>query len=271
MRTTAILNLKGGVAKTTTTVNMAAILAAIHGKRVLVVDADSQANTTEFLGSSNAGQTLADLLRGKYMTPHATIKPSNVTGVDLIPADDSLMDLDLSSVKSEEVNVAELDLLLTAHAEEYDTTLIDCPPAFNAASAAALVAADDVIIPIKLDAFSLHGMTNLMRQIANMRAINPALRLAGLLPTMIYKSENMQEARDALVASGLPVFPPIRRTNKVDDMTFAQEPLIQSSPKSAACVDYKRFVEKYLEDGEGRIAAAPSGPRNDRKGDARNG
>lgn len=250
MRTTAILNLKGGVAKTVTCVNMAAILAANYGKRVLVVDADSQANTTEFFGGREAKQTMADLLRGDYMTPHATIMHSNLEGVSLIAADDSLMDLDLTKVETGSAQVKSLRELLRSHADDFDFVLIDCPPAFNAASAAALVAADDVIIPIKLDAFSLRGMANLMRQIQNMRAINPALRLAGLLPTMIYKSENMSDASDTLVASGLPVFPPIRRTNKVDDMTFAQEPLIKSSPKSAACVDYKRFVKSYVEGGE---------------------
>jgi chromosome partitioning protein len=252
MRTTAILNLKGGVGKTATTVNMAAILAADYHKSVLVVDADSQANTTEFFGGKAPNAcSFADLLRRDELRPplRSAIGGTVYEGVNLLAADEGLMDLDLSAVKSNTADVTCLRRYLSESVETgiYDYVLIDCPPAFNAASAAALVAADDVIIPIKLDAFSLRGMTNLMRQIANMRAINPALRLAGLLPTMIYKSENMQEARDALIASGLPVFPPIRRTNKVDDMTFAQEPLIQSSPKSAACVDYKRFVEKYLE------------------------
>ena len=133
--------------------------------------------------------------------------------------------------------------------ETYDYVLIDCPPAFNAASTAALVAADDVIIPIKMDAFALRGMANLMRQIKNMQQINPKLRLAGLLPTMVYKSASITEASELLAASGLPVFPGIRRTPKVDDMTWAQEPLISSSPKSAACRDYRRFVAAYLEGG----------------------
>lgn len=259
MRVTAILNLKGGVAKTATTVNMAAILAADYGKRVLVVDADSQANSTEFLGGSKDAGGFADLLRG-----HAdySIQVTNLAGVRLLGADDSLMDLDLTKVETGDARVNCLRELLTmvragAEAfgipeERFDHVLIDCPPAFNAASAAALVAADDVVIPIKLDAFSLRGMANLMRQIQNMRKINPALKLAGLLPTMIYKSDNIAEARAALEASGLPVFPPIRRTAKVDDMTFAQEPLIVSSPKSAACVDYRRFVKAYLEGGADR-------------------
>ena len=248
MRTTAILNQKGGVAKTTTTVNMAAILAADHSKRVLVVDADSQANTTEFFGGPAWGQsTFADLLRKVDVNNPA--RPANLPGVDLLPADDSLMDLDLSKVATDSVDALCLRNFLKGRSQVYDYVLIDCPPAFNAASTAALVAADDVIIPIKMDAFALRGMANLMRQIKNMQQINPKLRLAGLLPTMVYKSASITEASELLAASGLPVFPGIRRTPKVDDMTWAQEPLISSSPKSAACRDYRRFVAAYLEGG----------------------
>ena len=134
----------------------------------------------------------------------------------------------------------------------YDYVLIDCPPAFNAASAAALLAADDVIIPIKLDAFSLRGMANLMRQIKGMRSINPDLRVAGLLPTMTYSSAAMNEAMQILRESDFPVFPSIRKTCKVDDMTFDERPLILSSPRSAACVDYRKMVRVYTEGGERR-------------------
>lgn len=248
MRTTAILNLKGGVAKTVTCVNMAAILAADYGKRVLVVDADSQANTTEFFGGAEVcASTMSDLLR--RLDVNAVIRATDTERISLIAADDSLMDLDLSSVKSKAADMTCLDRLLAKHREDFDYCLIDCPPAFNAAAAAALLAADDVIIPIKLDAFSLRGMVNLTRQIRNMQTINPNLQIAGLLPTMVYRSEQIRKALDILCLSDFNVYKPIRKTEKVDDMTFAQRPLIESSPHSAACVDYRRFVKAYIREG----------------------
>ena len=248
MRTTAILNLKGGVAKTVTCVNMAAILSTDYKKRVLVVDADSQANTTEFFGGAEAcACTMSNLLRG--MGNCTVIHATGTEGVSLIAADDSLMDLDLSSVKSKEADITSLDRMLGACADEYDYCLIDCPPAFNAAAAAALLAADDVIIPIKLDAFSLRGMANLTRQVRNMQTINPKLRIAGLLPTMVYRSEKIRKALEILQVSDYNVYHTIRKTNKVDDMTFAQVPLIKSSPNSAACVDYRRMVADYIREG----------------------
>lgn len=261
MQTYAIMNLKGGVAKTVTTVNVAAILAHDHKKRVLVIDADSQANSTEFLTGGSLPENargLADLLR----IPQAdrctvnlsdlalqAIHATTVPGVELIPADDTLMDLDLSRAESGSLYLNCLaDLSGFPLFKRYDYVLIDCPPAFNAAAAAALLSADQVLIPIKLDAFSLRGMTNILHQVEAMKRINPKLRLAGLLPTMWYPGEEILSAEKILRGSGLPVFPHIRRSNKVDDMTFRQEPLIKSSPKSGACKDYRFFV-RYLEGG----------------------
>lgn len=252
IRTTAIVNLKGGVAKTTTAINMAAILARDHKKRVLLIDGDSQCNTTEFFGVYSEDWNLANVLRdaGACEDPGVfatySIKPTKYSGVDLLPADDSLMDLDLSKVEQGTVNSNVLRYLVEAVRDRYDIILIDCPPAFNAASAAALVAADDVIIPIKLDAFSLRGMGNLMRQLKNMHRINPRLRLAGCLPTMWYRDDQIWNAEKQLRDAGLPVFHHIRRTDKVDKMTFQQEPLLITSPNSAAGVDYRKFVAEYV-------------------------
>lgn len=253
IRTTAILNLKGGVAKTTTVINMAAILAKDHNARVLLIDADPQCNTTEFFGIAECGDTLSHILRDApdYESPGAmaaiSIQPTKYTGIDIIPADDTLMDLDLSAVAQGTVRTNALRYLVESVADRYDYVLIDCPPAFNAASAAALVAADDVVIPIKLDAFSLRGMGNLMRQIRNMKRINPRLRLAGALPTMWYNDPLITGAEKQLRDAGLHLFHRIRRSDKVDKMTFQQEPLTICSPNSAAGIDYKRFVAEYVE------------------------
>lgn len=252
IRTTAILNLKGGVAKTTTAINMAAILARNYGKKVLLIDADSQCNTTEFFGGENDGDTMATILRDApaYDSPDSisvlAIQRTDFENIDLIPGDESLMDMDLSAASQGIVDTNVLRSLVEAVESLYDYVLIDCPPAFNAASAAALVAADDVIIPIKLDAFSLRGMANLMRQIRNMKKINPRLRVAGLLPTMWYKDPQIQEAERQLKDAGLSVFHHIRRSDKVDRMTFQQDPLLVSSPNSAAGVDYRAFVAEYV-------------------------
>ena len=252
IRTTAILNLKGGVAKSTTAINMAAILAKDHGKRILLVDADSQCNTSEFFGADPMDGNLAMVLRGAgyYDDPGAyaasVIQKTRFDGVDILAGDETLMDMDLSKVEQGTVNSNVLRYLVEEVADRYDYIFIDCPPAFNAASAAALIAADDVIIPIKLDAFSLRGMGNLMRQIKNMRRINPRLKLAGVLPTMWYKDEQIREAETQLRSAGLRVFPHIRRSDRVDKMTFRQEPLLVSSPNSAAGVDYRKFVREYM-------------------------
>ena len=251
MRTSVILNQKGGVGKSATVINVAAVLAHYYGKRVLVVDGDAQGNTTEFFGADPALGNLAEILRhgrdeGCFAAAH--IQPTNFPGIDILASDDSLMDLDLTAVKLGDAQVEVLrDMAVKlTELDKYDYVLCDCPPAFNAASAAALVAADDVIIPIKLDAFSMRGMAKILRQITNMRSINPKLQVSGILPTMWYKSEKMAQSEQILRSSGLPVFSRIRRSDKVDDMTYAQEPLLQFSPRSAAGVDYRRFVAEWM-------------------------
>jgi len=256
MRTTAILNLKGGVAKTVTTVNMAAILARDYKARVLLIDADSQCNCTEFFGGTSDGGSLADILRLPDCYPDPVsfcancIRGTTVDGVNLIPGADSLMDLDLSKVELGRVSMNVLRQFVEAAQGLYEYILIDCPPAFNAASAAALVAADDIIIPIKLDAFSLRGMSNLMRQISNMRKINPRLKLVGVLPTMWYKDDLMADSEAQLQKAGLRIYPHIRYSRPVDKMTFTQQPLCVSSPRSGAGRDYRRFAKIYMEEGK---------------------
>lgn len=253
MRTTVIMNLKGGVGKTTTAVNMAAVLAQLWGKRVLLIDADSQCNATEFYGGDSRRGNLAEMLRQEQDGDVRidAIQVTETDGVDILPGDESLMDLDLTKVETNSVQVTVIRDMIKKleHLGLYDYCIIDCPPAFNAAAAAALLAADDVVIPIKLDAFSLRGMTCLLRQIANMKKINPKLRLSGCLPTMYYKEPMIQDAEETLKKSGLRIFSPIRRSDKVDGMTFAQDPLQNYSPRCAAGYDYRVFVSEYVVGG----------------------
>ena len=260
MRTIAIVNLKGGVGKTVTAVNMAALLAADHKQRGLLVDADSQCNATEFFGGDPAAGNLADLMLARSASDFgplrgmSLIQQTPLRRLDLLAASDALMDLDLSKVEQHTACPGALRELMEACSELdlYDAVVVDCPPAFSAASAAALLAADEVIVPIKLDAFSLRGMANLTRQIANMRRINSRLRIAGCLITMWTPDDATAEAEQLLRGSALPVFrQTIRRSDKVDGMTFAQRPLLIHSPRSGAGVDYRRFVREYVRGGAG--------------------
>ena len=250
MRTTAIMNQKGGTGKTVTSINLAAILARDYANRILLVDADSQANLTEFVTESLPdGQTFggyADLLRGRAGRPAET----KLQNVRILHADETLMAMDVTAAGNGVADPMALAEFLAGKEEQYEHVIIDCPPAFSAGAMAALIAADDVVIPLKLDAFGMRGMANLLEQIRNMRRINPGLEVAGILPTMTYRTEQqhstLEQLKQTLAGVGLRCFHPIRRTGKVDDMTFAEEPLIYSSPKSGATRDYKLFTHELL-------------------------
>ena len=245
----AIVNQKGGVGKTTTCVNLTSSLKE-KGNRVLLCDFDPQANSTSGMGVDKAAS------RGVY---DVLINGADVTASvahtrygDVLPSSKALAGAGIEMIDRENREFL-LKQALDVLSPNYDFILIDCPPAFNAASAAALVAADDIIIPIKLDAFSLRGMGNLMRQISNMRKINPRLKLSGVLPTMWYRDAQMQDAEKMLADAGLTVFPHIRRSDKVDRMTWQQRPLLATSPNSAAGVDYRRFVKAYMRGGQENV------------------
>ena len=118
-----------------------------------------------------------------------------------------------------------------------------------AACAAALIAADDVVIPIELDAFSIDGMGNIIQQVDNMRRLNSRLRVAGVLPTKWYKDDTIMDAESILRQSSLNVFHRIRYSKRMKAVTFSRE---LSGKKTAPMRDYKLFVGQYVKQGGNR-------------------
>lgn len=254
MKTTAIMNLKGGVAKTITAVNMAAILAEKHGKRVLLIDADHQGNSSSFFSLDDEAATLRDILTGENESLWCdNISCTGIEGLDLLPSCMSLADLDVSGDESQ-IERAKRKyrlkdfLLCAAEDNAYDYVIIDLPPSFSTAAQAALIAADEVIIPMKVDAFSLSGILELLRQIGGVKKLNPKLTLRGALVTMFRNADSTKEGVEILRKSKVPVFSQtIRWTDRlVDESTFAHAPLYMHSPRCAASKDYCKFVIEYL-------------------------
>lgn len=269
MRTTSIINLKGGTAKTTTAINMAAILADM-GKRVLCIDADPQANLTQFYGFRDPDKmldsTLAELMNayesfGRSDCAEDYVYKTPFPGVDLVPASINLINADIASIKRGGSVKTIQDLLDNLNedawieqgvpengASAYDFVLIDCPPSFTAASVAAIYASDDVIIPVEADYFSIAGMATLIAQINSVRRIQPRVRVAGALITKWHNTPACIQGECALRASSVPVFTQtIRRSDKVTESIFAAQSLPTYSPQSAAGRDYRAFVAEYLE------------------------
>ena len=248
MKMIAVMNVKGGVGKTVTVVNMAEILASLHGKRVLVIDADPQGDASAFYQADvEDGYGLASILGGYVCGYDKILRETGSRNVDLIPSTTELFDVDSFSSREHCCN-AMADLRDDLEEDDaYDYVLIDCPPSFTAASIAALSAVDSVIIPVKLDAFSVRGMEFLLAQIRELGRINKRCRVDGCLITQWHNAEVIHQAEAMLRARGVPVFEThIRRTDKVDESTWYAQPLEIYSRLSGAGIDYRKFVLEWL-------------------------
>ena len=260
MKTISIVNLKGGVGKTVTAVNLAGILAADYGKRILLVDVDHQGNASRYCGVDTEERGgLAALLTGGAVCYDEVVEMATMSGVDVIPAsgvdvipaDMSLATLGVDGEYTSQMAVRAMRDLRDAVIEDdsYDYVIFDCPPAFSQASIGAIAASSEVIIPLKIGRFEIEGMDELIEQIESVRKINPATRIAGALLTMWHNSPVVRDGEEYIRETcPVRVFRTmIRRTDKVDEAVFARKAITEWSPTSAAARDYRAWVGELME------------------------
>ncbi len=256
MRTISIINLKGGVAKTISAINIAYTLASVHGKRVLLIDNDKQGNTSKFFGVHGYDRPgISEVLTVKGYDIRSAIqtvtsgKGSAPVALDVLPANMTLLRankeilLDCSWVQQTRLKKALLSV-----AEGYDFCVIDNAPDLNMSVINALVASDDVLIPIKIDKFAFDGLDQLLEQVEEVRDFNAGITVQGCFATMVQQNNvNTQGLSWLQQHAGVALFSTaIRKTVRVDESTFAGEPLAVYAGGSTAAKDYKALTEEYL-------------------------
>ncbi|MDT0201555.1 ParA family protein [Nocardioides sp. AE5] len=249
-RVISMCNQKGGVGKTTTTINLGAALAEL-GRKVLLVDFDPQGSLSVGLGLNPHEMELSvyNLLMDRETTFDEVVVESGVPGMDLLPSN-----IDLSAAEVQLVHeVAReqtLQRVLAPAVDSYDVILIDCQPSLGLLTVNALTASDGVIVPLECEYFALRGVALLKTTIDKVKErLNPRLEIDGVLGTMFDgRTLHSREVMERLVqAWGDKVFHTvIRRTVKFSDSTVAGEPITSYASSSAGAESYRQLAKEVL-------------------------
>jgi chromosome partitioning protein len=246
----AMCNQKGGVGKTTTTINLGAALAET-GRRVLLVDFDPQGSASVGLGVNphTLERTIYNLLLSRTIDAGDIIVPTGVENMDILPANIDLSAAELQLV-SEVAREQTLKRVLDRLRGDYDMILIDCAPSLGLLTVNALTAADKVITPLECEFFALRGIALLTDTVNKVKdRLNPDLEMLGILGTMFdSRTLHGREVLDRVVqAFGETVFHTvIRRTIKFPETTVAGEPITTYAPTSSGADQYRTLAREVL-------------------------
>ncbi len=261
-RIIAFFNQKGGTAKTTSTLNVAAALVE-RGRRVLAIDLDPQASLTMAVGVDIAALTASvyDLLIDETVEIPDVIVPTTLPGVDLVPSHPDLAaaELELLSVLERE---RQLDYRLrSADLSAYDYVLIDSPPALNVLSINILIASSDLIIPIEPHPLSLMVLGRLFETVNRIRRLNPRLRVLGFLPTKVHHSSRLATDMLAALAEEFPQIgrlPAIPLSVRSAESAAERVSVLNYMPRSSVAAAYRDVGAWIDSDGAMSGTAEPS-------------